>query len=75
MLKSNLVLYKHFALKLCELIRMAFSAIDDGTLLTLEARHARRYAWYRPSRRRPHQFASTAARISHDTQHHSTDSE
>lgn len=42
LLESNVILYKHFALKLCELIRMAFSAIDDGTLLTLEGRLAKR---------------------------------
>jgi CRP/FNR family transcriptional regulator, cyclic AMP receptor protein len=42
LLEENLILYKHFALKLCELIREAFSAIDDGMLLTIEARLAKR---------------------------------
>lgn len=35
-------LYKHFALKLCALIRIAFSTLDDGALLTIEARLAKR---------------------------------
>jgi len=42
LLEGNPILYKHFALKLCELVRLAFSTIDDGTLLSLEGRLAKR---------------------------------
>ena len=42
LLEQNLVLYKHFALQLCRLVRTAFAAIDDGTLLGIEARLAKR---------------------------------
>jgi CRP/FNR family cyclic AMP-dependent transcriptional regulator len=42
LLEENLILYKHFALKLCELARLAFETIDEGTLLSLEARLAKR---------------------------------
>jgi CRP-like cAMP-binding protein len=41
-LKANPGLYRHFALKLCELVRSAFSTIDDRSLLSIEARLAKR---------------------------------
>jgi CRP/FNR family cyclic AMP-dependent transcriptional regulator len=42
LLEDNPILYKHFALKLCALIRIAFTTIEDRSLLSLESRLAKR---------------------------------
>ena len=42
LLANNLVLYKHFALLLCPLVRIAFISLEDETLLSLQARFAKR---------------------------------
>lgn len=42
LLEDNLILYKHFAQLLCKLVRMAFANLEDETLLSLQARFAKR---------------------------------
>jgi CRP/FNR family transcriptional regulator, cyclic AMP receptor protein len=42
LLESNPILYKHFALLLCRLVRVSFSILEDSALLSLQARFAKR---------------------------------
>lgn len=42
LLDENLILYKHFAQLLCKLVRTAFANLEDETLLSLQARFAKR---------------------------------
>jgi len=42
LLNNNLILYKHFAVLLCRQVRTAFANLEDETLLSLQARFAKR---------------------------------
>jgi len=42
LLTESPILYKHFALLLCRLVRMTFSVLEDNALLSLQARFAKR---------------------------------